>query len=398
MLTHSPHLPLVVDYYEEGRDITTNDEEGIILALGQRDCILRVRLVKPVTSLRKLIAAMDNEYPILESLAIQPIKDERSTILMSPETLQAPHLRSLSLTGFALPIGLLTTAVGLFTLFLQMVHPSTYFQPNALLQWISFMPQLEMLALGFEFSIPSHDVERQPTHMPIIPRVTLPNLHHFRFTGVPSYLEALVYQITASRLETLLINFYSQLTFFVPHLLQFMNAAENLRFARAKLGFGSDGVKMMVPSREEAETPVLGVYIFCCHLDLQVSSMAEIIKSLSQVFSAVEHLTLEHFEHNLSSEEHNAVNCTEWRRLLRPLNNVKTLRIRNGLVGDLSRCLQSEDGEHPLTLPALQELTYDGGGNTRDAFTSFVNARGNTGRPITLIRRSLRPRLFRAIL
>ena len=40
------------------------------------------------------------------------------TILIFPETLQAPHLRHLSLIGFALPIAtrLLTTAVGLVTL------------------------------------------------------------------------------------------------------------------------------------------------------------------------------------------------------------------------------------------------------------------------------------------
>ena len=387
MLAHSPPLPLAIEYRGRFGEMAAEDEEGIILALKQRNRVLRVRLVKPVTSLRKLIAAMDDEYPILEFLVIQLPIEDKSTTLIFPETLQAPHLRSLSLTGFALPIGLLTTAVGLVTLSLWMVHPSTYFQPNTLLQWISLMPQLEMLAICFEFPIPSRDVERQLTDTPIIAHVTLPNIRHFQFRGVPTYLEALVHRITAPRLERLITDFYNQLTFFVPRLWQFVNAAENLRFGSAKFRFLRNGGDVWVYPRGEAEMPGLVISVFCWHLDWQVSSMAEIINSLSQVFSAVEHLTFVHYEHDQSSEEHNEVDRTEWRRLLRPFNNVKTLRIWNGLVDDLSRCLRLEDGEPPLeVLPELQELTYYGSGNIGDEFASFVDARRNAGRPITLVR------------
>jgi hypothetical protein len=55
----------------------------------------------PVTSLQKLIAAMDDEYPILEYLIIWHPDEGQSSILMFPETLQAPHLRHLVL--LALP-------------------------------------------------------------------------------------------------------------------------------------------------------------------------------------------------------------------------------------------------------------------------------------------------------
>jgi hypothetical protein len=123
------------------------------------------------------------------------------------------------------------------------------------------------------------------------------------------------------------------------------------------------------------------------HLDWQVSSVAQISNSLGQMFSAVEHLTLEHEEHSLSSEEHNEVDHTEWLRLLRSFSNVKTFRIDNGLVEELSRCLELDDGELPLgLLPELQELTYSGSGDTGDAFTSFIDARQNAGRPVTLVR------------
>ena len=53
---------------------------------------------------------------------------------------------------------------GLVALCLYMIHPSTYFHPNILLRWVSFMPQLEMLVVYFEFPVPNRDVERQLTY------------------------------------------------------------------------------------------------------------------------------------------------------------------------------------------------------------------------------------------
>jgi hypothetical protein len=389
MLAHSPPLPLVIDYTLQ-LDITAEDEEGAILALKQRDRVRRVRLQMPATNLQKLIVAMDEEYPILEFLVIPlPTKDNSATLIF-PETFQAPHLRHLLLQGLALPIRsrLLTTAVGLVTLWLYMDHTSTYFHPNTLLQWISLMPQLETLMIGFRFPVPSSDVERQLTHMPIMTDVIHPNLHWFRFRGVSTYLEALVRRITAPRLDKLEIDFFNQLTFSVPCLLQFMNTAENLRLVRAEFRFNAKEVFVWVYPRG-AEMHALHINVDCRDLDWQVSSIAQIFNSLRQMFSTVEHLTLEHREHSRSSEEHNEVDRTEWRKLLRSFSNVKTLRIDKGLVGELSRCLQLEDGELPLgLLSELQELTYAGSANS---FTSFTDARQNAGRPVIIDRRSPSP-------
>ena len=124
MLDHSPPLPLIIDYDEQDDDITAEDEEGIILSLEQRDRVRRIRLRFSVQTLQKLIMAINEEYPILEHLILgSPEKG----ILTLPETLQAPHLRHLLLGDFSLPIGsrLLTTAVGLVTVCLVIIHPST---------------------------------------------------------------------------------------------------------------------------------------------------------------------------------------------------------------------------------------------------------------------------------
>jgi hypothetical protein len=391
MLARSPPLPIAIDYFDEDWDITAEDEEGIMLALEQQDRVRRVRLGMPVTNLQRLIMAIDQEYPVLESLIILPPTENKSTAFKFPETLQAPQLRHLVLGGFALPIRsqLLTTAMGLVTLYLSIDHPSAYFQPNALLQWISLMPQLETLLIMFLYPIPNRDVERQLMRTPIITQVILPNLRWLGLQGASTYMEAVVCRITTPLLEQLQIQFFNQLTFSVPRLMQFMNTTENLRFDSANFKFSSDEVYVVLylRHRERAKMYALSTRVYCCHFDWQVSSVAQIFNSVAQIFSTVEYLTLEHEEHSESSEDHDEVDRAEWHRLLRSLGNVKTLHVDDGLVKELSHILRLDDGELPLELlPNLQELTYSGSGDTGDAFASFIVARQNAGHPVTLVR------------
>jgi len=150
------------------------------------------------------------------------------------------------------------------------------------------------------------------------------------------------------------------------------------------IAFKDEDINVLTSSRDADSYPFL-VWVDCWHLDWQVSSAGQISNALSQLFSAVEHLTLEHEVHSHSSEERNDVDRIEWRKLLGSFSNVKTLRVEDGLVEELSRCLRLEDGELPLELlPELQLLTYSGSSDAGDAFTSFIDARQNAGRPVTL--------------
>jgi hypothetical protein len=359
MLAYSPSLPLVIDYFEGYDGVTAEDEEGAILALKQRNRVRRVRLFT-ITNLQKFIAAIDKEYPILEHLIIWNRIKENTTISMFPETVEAPHLRHFALVDITLPIEsrLLTTAVHLVTLYLVMNNPHTYFNPNTLLAWLSFMPKLETLKISFLFSAPDRDVERQPTHPPVMSPVTLPNLYHFYFRGDSTYLEALVHRITPCP-EKLDICFVIQPTFSVPCLLQLMNTRENLKFERAIFRFSEWQAFMAFYPRGEAEMYALSIAVNGCGFVLQLSSVAKICNSLSQIFSAVEHLTLDIGTlDSWSTEEYSlGVNSVGWRQLLSSFSNVKTLRIHKILVEGVSRCLELDDGDLSLgLLPELQEL------------------------------------------
>jgi hypothetical protein len=402
MLAHSPPLPLFIDYIQMDTDpaITAEEEEGILLALGQHNRVRRVRLHMPVPNLRKLIMALVEEYPVLEYLIMMPSTpptNVTSTALLLPETLQAPHLRHLLLKGFAFPIGsrFFMTAVGIVTFYLLIDHQSAYFEPDTLLQWISFMPQLETLRVVFISPVLNDDVETQPMHAPIMTHVTFPNLRRFEFQGASAYLEAVVHRITAPRLEKLRIQLFLQSTLSVLRLLRFMDIAENLKFDSTKIEFSKNVVSVGMYLREKAKDAPVSMNVFCWYLDLQVSCMAQIFDSLSQGLSTVDHLTLEH-EGPSEEHEHNepeidpAVRAewsrTEWRNLLRSFSNVKTLHIDDRLIKELSNCLRLDDGEPSLELlPELRRLTYSGSGDIGDAFTSFIDDRQKTGRPVTLV-------------
>jgi hypothetical protein len=380
MLAHSPPLPLVIDCQNHG--ITTEDLEAMILALKQRDRVRRIRLSLPVWKLRKLIMAIDGEYPILEYLILMDPPRDKNTVVTLPETLQTPRLRHMVIDG-SIPIRspLLGTAAGLVNLYLTLHHPSTYFQPAALLQSLSLMPQLEMLLIYFHFSVSNRDVEGQLMQTPVMTDVTLPDLHFFALQAVSAYSEAVLSRITSPRLEMFQICYPKQRTFSVPQLPQFMGRTEHLKFDNAKFYFNNNRVFVAVnPPENRFSVNVFSIIVHCSPIDRQVSSVVQISNALSQVFSVVEHLTLAS-----TSEDDDMVDRTEWRKLLRSFSNVKTLHVNSLLVVELSRSLRLEDGEHPLELlPELQKLTYSGNNND-NAFTPFTEARQNAGRAVTLI-------------
>ena len=273
MLAHSPPLPLVIDYEylldddDDDDDLLEEEdaEEGIILALEQRERVRYIKLSITGLNLQKLILAIDEEYPTLEYLILEP-EDGDNTFPILPKTFQAPHLRHLALFGVTLPIEsrLLVTAVGLVTLFLDEVHPFDV-QPAVLLRWLSFLPQLENL-IYLSLPAPNRDAERRLIQRPVTTHISLPNLRSLTVEGVSSYLEALFRRITTPRLEKLRIDFLEQRTYSVPRLPQFIGTTEIFRFDCAQFEF-YDGRVFVRVYPVEAETAVLIISVMCWHLD-----------------------------------------------------------------------------------------------------------------------------------
>ena len=178
MLAHSPSLPLVIDYDDEDRYVTAEEEERIILALKQSDRVRRIRLRMPCSIMPKLVMAIDEGYPVLEYMILKSFRGKYGTLAsVLPKSLEAPRLRHLLLMGVVPPTEsrLLTTAMGIVTLCLYMQKPSAYIQPTILLQCLSSMLQLETLLITTTLFPISDHVERQLLDTPIAIRVTLPD-------------------------------------------------------------------------------------------------------------------------------------------------------------------------------------------------------------------------------
>jgi hypothetical protein len=379
MLEHSPFLPLIIFYEDEGREMTPEDEKGVLLALSlsHRVRVRRIALSMPAPRLGTLTVAMGKQFSNLELLHIAS-RTVGETTLVLPMAFQAPKLSRLDLRYIALPVPstLFTFPPGLALLWLGGIPASCYFSSSYILNCLSLMPQLEVLGLEFHSVI--------PTTLSDARHVRLPNLRVLIFTGVSAYLENVLLHIDAPILNVLHISFLVQPTF-TGSLLQCMQSSRELVFNSLGLAFYRDFVELRAdPHRTLWEQP-LYLRINHTELNLQVESAVEILDTLTPVLSGVDKLTLSPVEHDLSTESDIHVCRAQWRRLLTPFRNVKVLRLENELVGELSRSLRLQSGETPLEiLPNLEELSYSGT-DVADAFTHFVRERQTAGYPVRLI-------------
>jgi hypothetical protein len=388
MLAHSPPLPLIVDYVDQDRNITAQDEEGILIALWHRSRVRRIRLRLPPSDLRKLIGAIDEEFPVLEHLNLGATEFNLS--LTFPQKFQAPRLRYLLLKAFAFPLAtpLLTTAVDLVTLSLNSIPPLTYFHPNDLLQRLSLMRRLEVLGISFHSPVLDIDFEDQPLDNTSTTNITLPNLRWFGFQGTSTYLGALLSPMDTPLLEKLQITFFSEAIFVVPYLLQHMRT-ERFRFNNARFWFYEGGVAVWVSPHEGARTYSFCMHVICEPFDRQLSSMAQIFNVLRPLMSGVVHLIFQYEGHNLSSMGFHEGRCRRWRELLRSFGNVKTLRVPNGLIGELSRILDFGFDPTVEVLPKLEELVCPTRGSSGAAFSEYMRARNVAGTPVRLVRKNI---------
>ena len=385
MLAHSPPFPLVIDH-NTSRDLTTEDERGIMFALEHRDRVRHIYLSMPVLSLQKVIKAMVDQFSTLEYLIIAPLT-RPDTHLVLPATFSAPQLSQLQLNHLTSPIGsrLLTTAVSLVILRLRWMHPSTNPYPNHLLEALSLLHQLEHLAISFSSPVPNREIERHMLHTPNITHTMLPNLLYFSFGGVSAYLEALLSHMNAPLLEELKVYFFNQLSYSIPNLRQLVMTTENLRCSSVKCLFYHKAVKVSDNFSANSWHPTFNIYVGCDHLDWQVSSIAQIFNVLSPLVSAVVDLTLDYRSHTLSSEWHNQADRTQWRKLLGSFRNVQTFRVHNGLIGELSRCLVLDGEPASEILPELKTLVCPVGSRDDKTFARFVHDREVAGLPIELV-------------
>ena len=399
MLTHSPPLPLIIDYLHVVTNLTAENEEGILLALKHRDRVRRIRIRAFVTSLERLVAAIEEEFPMLEYLYIEPMSASDPNWSL-PSTFRAPRLRHLVLFHFEFPTGS-TMLAGLVTLSLQFINPSANFDANELLQKLSLMPQLEILGISIYPPLSDQDFEGQLLQIPLSTHVTLPSLRRFMFASPLAFMESVLPRVTMPFLKAAAImpSYSPNLAFPIYLPMQFLCKTEHPRFRSVSVTFHNQCVVVtMYPyegtgmptlrMREECKDPVAGLIFTIQHL-----------RVMGPVFSEVLSLTLVdktsfgwHKQSNIRIRVH-------WHEFLGFFNKVRTLHIVGGDILEVilvSCSLLPEDRDTPTeVLPDLAVLSCPKGSRFGGLCKSFIAVRRNAGRPVTLERLQTRKSISR---
>ena len=389
MLAHSPPIPLIIDHTPKFK-LETNAarvEEKILLALRHRDRVRRIRLLVHDSPLKRLVGAIDEEFPFLEYLHIQS-HTVPDTNLSLPSTLRAPRLRHLVLHNFAFPIGSPLLA-GLATLSLQST-PSANFGPNELLQQLSLMPHLEVFRIRVHQALSTQDVDGQSLPMPLSTHATLPALRWFGFGGPSAYMEAVLPRITmpllkVTEIDSMITSDLLDLISSILFALQSICEAENPKLCNVNVTFYDVHIVVTMYPHKRTEMLTLRLKLLQLYPEIGLSSISRVFEGIRAALTEVEMLTLE-AKASWVLETCFGVQA-ERRRLLSSFNQVRTLHVSGGdLIEGVSRSLQPQyTGESAIeVLPMLRVLSCLKGTHVGESCRSFLAARRDAGHPVTI--------------
>ena len=228
---------------------------------------------------------------------------------------------------------------------------------------ISMLSNLEEFTL--EFRSPESRPDWGSPSLPPPKRSTLPTLRKFRFRGVTEYLEDIVTHIDAPQLNIFSINFFNQVDFDFPRLVQFINCTPTLGVLDEARVESNDYATIV---SLQYGTP-LGTYkllrmgVSCKEPDWQLSFIEQVCNN-------------------------NAIENSLWSRLLLPFTTVKNLYLSKEFAPGIAAALQElVDGRITEVLPSLQNIfvrRFKPSGPFHRNIRQFVVARQLSGHPIAI--------------
>ncbi|KAI0265898.1 hypothetical protein BC834DRAFT_969842 [Gloeopeniophorella convolvens] len=377
VLSRSPPFPLVLRY----SIVTPKDEHDVSHLLRQRERVRDVTLqFIPAPALRKLVACMDGQFPLLQSLDVTTRANDEGQIL--PDTFEAPRVSRMHLSNVALPpkLTFLASAVDLTSLQLARIPQSASFDPHRFVEQIPATSRLKHLSIWFlSHPHPKPDVDQD--HRPAR-RKPMVHLVDLQFRGESAYLEALVSLISAPVLRHLNITFFYQPSFSVPHLVEFIGTSDTLRFSESIVQFRTHFGSISLHPRGRADSSRgISIRVGCKQIEWQVFAASQICHQLESLLNPVQDLVLESYD---SSPQHPVdVDRDQWLTLLRSFGGAERVRIGKNLISELCLALP-RDGEtvDEGLLPRLGHLMLEANDGT--ALEPFIRACQRTGRRVEL--------------
>jgi hypothetical protein len=339
---------------------------------------------------------MQEPYPALSTLELWS-DDEKAPVL--PDTFLggfAPRLQRVWLEGVAFPAlpRLLVSSVALVSLLLDKIPPNTgYISPDVMVTTLSTLTKLKFLRIDFlDFRSPGLPLDI-PQRPPQPTRAVLHCLTWLEFRGASEYLEDLVAQIEAPRLDNVNIKLINQLIFHVPQLLQFITYSEKLNSPyHATVEFHSDFVQITL-SPPKGTIGNLTLQTICNASHWQVSAMVQICHRALPLLSSVEQLEIfgGEYGHSRPEEFEDDVDSAQWLELLYPFTAVESLHVTEYLGPLTASALRVVSGTRAAeVLPALRTLFLEERQPSefvQGAIRRFATARRRAGRPVAICHR-----------
>ncbi|KAH8984336.1 hypothetical protein EDB92DRAFT_1950892 [Lactarius akahatsu] len=383
-----PEFPLAVE------SSLPDDQDDFIAVLEHPDRVRRVDLTAEITK-PHVVEVMRVPFPALTHLQLTGPKDEGydPDVLDLPDDLlggSAPCLRHLILGNLTFPglPTLLSSAHDLVSLDLYSVPPTGYdrgyISPKEMASSLAVLTKLRTLSIDrYSLLIPSHEERRRPDP----PMLTvLPALTQFVFGRDFEYLEDLVAQIDAPRVEDIRIE-YSMKEVQTRQLSQFIGRSnlKRAQFRRAKVTFGSYRIyiNLDLPQGECLQAKFF-IEMVPRHATAvsQIMCVVHVLDQLVAMTSKVDHLQLDlSFWITTPSQVGQE---GEWLPLLHLFSAVEVLEVFGGLVGCIASALEDTAEETPtISLPELQ-LLWLGDDNCKKP-ERFLSSRQLSGRPIIIV-------------
>jgi len=250
------------------------------------------------------------------------------------------------------------------------------------------LTRLNALSLKFESPRSRPNCESRPLSQ--LTRSVLPSLTKLHFTGVSEYLEDLVARIDTPRLARLGINFFHQLIFDTPQLIQFITRTPGLKaYDQAHVCFSDLGVSVTFPQTPSDWDSDLTLEISCGQSEWQLSAMAQVFSSSlpQSLIHKVERLYISERSYSKLLWQDDIEN-SQWLELLHPFTAVKNLHLCKEFAPRFTPSLQELIGERTTeVLPALQSLFLEElhpSGPFEEPIGKFVAARQLVNLPVAV--------------
>jgi hypothetical protein len=264
---------------------------------------------------------------------------------------------------------------------------------------LSALTKLESLRLGFQSPRSHHPSPPSTSTRADGTVVLLPALTHFWFQGVCGYLEDLVTAIDAPLLGFVQITFFSQPSFSISQLAQFIGRTRNFNaLSQADVVFLSHSVEVTLsphPATGKLAVIMLGISRAPpgeaeakAEASVELSSALELVcSSVLPRLSPMERLDIREDRLGRPRWQANIANA-QWLELLRPFTAVKILHLSGGVALHIAPALQGLSGESAAqVVPALRSLFVVGlqqSGAVQEAVFQFIAARQVAGCPIVV--------------